>query len=72
MLVCPPSPEKRELRSTEYQLSQVIKGQIALYIVSDSDMKFLFQAITAHISKINKIPLPTCNSIILYKIHCKN
>ena len=71
MLVCPP-PEKRELRPTEYQLSQVIKGQIALYIVSDNDMKFLFHAITTHISKINEITLPTCNSIILYKIHCKN
>ena len=69
MLVGPPSSEERELRSTEYQLSQVIKGQITLYIVSDSDMKFLFHAITTHISKINKIPLPTYNSITLYKIH---
>ena len=68
----PPAPGKRELPPTEYQLSQLIEGQIALYIVSDNDMKFLFHAITAHIKKINKIPLPTCNSIILYKIHCKN
>ena len=68
--ICPPSPEKKELRSTKYQLSQVIKGQIALYIVSHSDMKFLFHTITAHISKINKIPLPTCNSIIIVRIEC--
>ena len=69
MLVFPPLPGKRDLRPAEYQLSQVIKGQIVLYIVSDNDLKFPFHSITAHISKIDKIPLPTCNSIILYKIH---
>ena len=39
--ISPLPPEKRELRSGEYQLSQVIKGEIALHIVSDNDLKFL-------------------------------
>ena len=71
MNACMPPPGKRELRPTEYQLSQVIKGQIALYRISDNDMKFLFHATAAHMSKINEVPLPTCNSLILHKIHCK-
>ena len=48
----PPPPRGRKLRSAEYQ---VIKGQIALHIVTDNYLKF--EAITAHISEINKTPL---------------
>ena len=51
MLVCTPPPRKRKLRSAEYQ---VIKGQIALHIVTDNYLKF--EVITAHISEINKTP----------------
>ena len=51
--MCPPrGGGGRKLRSAEYQ---VIKGQIALHIETDNYLKF--EAITAHISEINKTPL---------------
>ena len=46
----PPPPRKRKQHSAEYQ---VIKGQIALHLVTDNYLKL--EAITAHISEINNV-----------------
>ena len=49
----PPPPRKRELRSAEYQLSQLIEGQIAMHIVLKWQWPEIskFDAIIAHIKK---------------------
>ena len=58
MLLCPLPQGEGGLRSAEYQLSQVIKSQnYPVHSKWQCHEISKFEAITAHISKINKVPL---------------